>query len=215
LNKLTETISLTFTPCTWRRSIPSGLPRPMAPATPAYRSPVSAQRPGFSYVEVMISMVIISVLLVASLRLFANLGRSRQHTLDRDNAAWLAVEMIQEIKQQDYNDPCAAAFGPELGESTLSRSDFDDIDDYDGWTASPPQDPRGTPLTQYPDLTRSVAVRFVTANDFNQTAATDEGFKEVTISLARGGSIVTVQKYVIADALLAPRPNLSHHQMGH
>jgi type II secretory pathway pseudopilin PulG len=161
---------------------------------------VRYRRAGFSYVEILLAAVIISVLLVSALRLFGNIGRSRQTITEQDLSASLALQMIEEIKQLPYRDPLVPdEFGPGADE-TANRAAFDDIDDYDGWTASPPQSRDGTPLNQYVDLTRSVTVRYVAADNFELTAALDEGFKEVTIIISKNASQLTQQKYVIADA---------------
>jgi len=156
---------------------------------------------GFSYVEVLLTSVIISILLVSAVRLFGNIGRSRASAFGRDIAAHLAIEMIEEIRQQSYQDPQSpGAFGREAGETALMRSTFDDIDDYDGWSSSPPIDRTGQPYSNYDYLTRSVAVRYVQADDFTQeTEDEDEGFKEVTITVSHAENILAQQIYVIAD----------------
>lgn len=157
-------------------------------------------RRGLSYVEVMLATVIMSVLLVAAVRLFANLGRSALHTSDAAAAATLAVEMIEEIRRLPYKDPYAAAqFGPGDGETDSGRVGFDDIDDYHNWSACPPEDRAGQPYSQYPRLTRSVTVRHVEADDFTQPAgASDEGFKEVTITISTSDRTIAKQRYVLA-----------------
>ncbi|MEZ6052671.1 MAG: hypothetical protein R3C02_15000 [Planctomycetaceae bacterium] len=65
--------------------------------------------------------------------------------------------MLREILIQSYEDPNETPkWKHETGEaqSPTSRADFDDTDDYDDWTASPPQLPDGTPLTAYTGWTR-------------------------------------------------------------
>ena len=157
-------------------------------------------RPGFSYVEVLLSSVIISIILVSGLRLFGNLGRSQQVLLDQSSADFLALQMVEEIKQQFYEDSNGSpVFGREPYESAADRSDFDDVDDYHNFSACPPQRRDGDVLKQYNKFTRTVSVRYVTADDLTQTAVSDEGFKEVTIAVSRSDQILAQQIYVIAD----------------
>ena len=148
----------------------------------------------------LLAAVIISVLLVSALRLFGNIGRSRHLLAVQDASELLALQMIEEIKGQNYHDPVVPdEFGPgadELG----NRAAFDDIDDYHLWSAHPPQDRNGSPMNQYADYTRSVTVRYVAADNFEQTVAQDEGFKEVVITVAHAGKRLVRHKYVIADA---------------
>ena len=163
-------------------------------------------RPGFSYVEVLLCSVIISIILVSGLRLFGNLGRSQQVFLDQSSADFLALQMIEEIKQQFYKDPDGSlVLGREPGESIVDRVDLDDVDDYHGFSECPPKRRNGAVLPQYDVFTRTVSVRYVTADDFTQTAVSDEGFKEVTITVSRSGHVLTQQIYVLADIFVGIR----------
>ncbi|MBN1765057.1 MAG: hypothetical protein JW860_07360 [Sedimentisphaerales bacterium] len=150
--------------------------------------------------------VIISILFVAALRLFANLGRSRQVSLDRNSAQMLALEMIEEIKNLPYKDLSVPGnpIGPEADEIGPTRLLFDDIDDFNGWIAHPPMTRQGNPYTQHLNLSREVAVVYVSADDFEQPVETDEGFKEITITIKdqNTGVILIRQKYVIANISL-------------
>ncbi|MCK4628114.1 MAG: hypothetical protein KAT56_03865 [Sedimentisphaerales bacterium] len=161
---------------------------------------------GFSYVEVLLSSVIISIILVSGLRLFGNLGRSQQVLLDQSSADFLALQMVEEIKQQFYEDPDGSpVFGREPTESVVDRNDFDDVDDYHNFSDYPPKRRTGAALSKYVDFTRTVSVRYVTADDFTQTATGDEGFKEVSITVSRSGHILAQQIYVIADIFVGIR----------
>ena len=161
---------------------------------------------GFSYVEVLLCSVIISIILVSGLRLFGNLGRSRQVLLDQSSADFLALQMVEEIKQQFYRDPDGSSvFGREPDETAADRNDFDDVDDYHNFSDCPPRQRDGNALTQYNVFTRAVSVRYVAADDFIQTAVSDEGFKEVTITISRSGQILAQQIYVLADIFVGIR----------
>jgi hypothetical protein len=163
---------------------------------------------GIAYTEVLLSSIILAVIIVSAMKLFANLGRSRQGVVGQDAANYLALQMIEEIKQQRYNDLNEPLyFGSESGEDAgPGRSLFDDVDDYEEWSASPPQDRNGNDLNEFADYTRSVAVDLVTANDFTVIAVTgDEGFKRVIITITRldyegEDEVVAQDEYVIADA---------------
>ncbi len=162
---------------------------------------------GIAYTEVLLSSIILAVLVVSAMKLFANLGRSRQSVVQNDAANYLALQMIEEIKQQNYNDRNEPTnFGVESGEDTgPGRCLFDDVDDYQGWSASPPQDQNGNELDPYSDYTRTVEVNYVAADDFTQKKGSDEGFKEVKITISRENAqgadeIQEQQIYVIADA---------------
>jgi len=159
---------------------------------------------GFSYVEVLLSAVIISVLLVSALKLFGNLGSSAQRVVDNDVAESLALEMIEEIKKTAYRDPIVVnEFGPGGDETGANRVKFDDVDDYHNQTDSPPVCKDGTSAGAYPNFTRSVKVSFVAANNFAQQVALDQGFKEVVITISANNRTLVEQKYIIADLITA------------
>ncbi|MCP4709812.1 MAG: hypothetical protein GY869_14410 [Planctomycetes bacterium] len=147
--------------------------------------------------------VIMSVLLVSALKLFGNLGRSQQSLIGRESAGMLIVNLLAEIEQQNYQDPNAIddTLGRETAEIATARANYNDIDDYHGWTANPPEDQSGQPYTRYSHLTRSVSVRYVAANDFTQTVGIDQGFKEVTITIHRtaGNEPLEERKFILVD----------------
>ncbi|MCH9021921.1 MAG: type II secretion system protein [Planctomycetes bacterium] len=161
---------------------------------------IRPRRGGFSYIEVIISAVIISVLLVAALRLFGILGRSQAAANEMEIAAHLAVELIEEITESNYADRSNTnVFGPEPAQVGPDRTLYDDVDDYHNWSANPPLDHFGQPYTQYGDFTRSVQVQYIKAADFSLTTVADEGFKQVVVTVSRNGRELTRQTYIIAD----------------
>ena len=165
--------------------------------------PLPGCRSGFTYVEVMLAAVILSVLLVSALTLFGNLGRSRGAVMVADKANTLVLDLMQEILQQSYSDPAGAAeFGPGADEMGTSRANFDDVDDYHGLQETPPKDKTGNDLAEYVNMTCQVAVQHVQAADFTLTAAADQGYKEVTITITTGGEPTLERNYVIANASL-------------
>jgi len=158
---------------------------------------------GIAYTEVLLSSIILAVLVVSAVKLFANLGRSQQNTVGQKTVSNLASQMIEEIKVLPYVDPVDInEDGPGVDELGSDRSAFDDIDDYDEWSAQPPQDKQGNPLDQYPDLIRSVQVFNVSAADFNQQISDDEGYKKVIVKISRDevDNVIFQQNYIFADA---------------
>ena len=109
-------------------------------------------RRGLTLIEVVASTMIVGLMAVAALNALAAATKSSNSIGNRAVAAGLADELMSEIMMQSYSDPDGSpVFGHESGESTSVRSAFDDVDDYDGWNASPPQYRDGTVI---PDRTR-------------------------------------------------------------
>jgi hypothetical protein len=96
----------------------------------------------------------------------------------------LAQQLLTEILQCYYIDPgFSPTFGPESGESVGNRSMFNDVDDYNNWSESPPQLKNGTKLTDYTGWTRTVAVVWADPTTPTKTSATDQGLKRVTVTV--------------------------------
>ncbi len=159
-------------------------------------------RAGLSYVEIIMATMIMSILLVAALNLFANLGRSKTNVMKHDASTVASLDLIKEIMERNYKDPTTPTdFGADPCELIGgNRSFYDDIDDYNNLIEHPPKYLDGTNIPGYEDMTRSTKVRWVKASDFTQTSLVDQGYKEVTITLKNSKNKVVLEHvYVLAD----------------
>ncbi|MCH8030680.1 MAG: LamG domain-containing protein [Bacteroidetes bacterium] len=113
---------------------------------------------------------------------------------------------MAEILQQDYADSTQIdllkseiliegkkerqLIGLETGEDTGDRSRFDDIDDYHGWSASPPQEKDGTTMSHLTGWEREVVVLYVQDDDPAKDVAKDEGAKLITVTVKHDDVLV-------------------------
>ncbi|RME39299.1 MAG: hypothetical protein D6788_05785 [Planctomycetota bacterium] len=135
-------------------------------------------------VEVVISVVLVGGLLVASLHLVAAAAGSDRMLQNVSRGQTLAEELLTEITRKAYEDPDdAPVFGREAGELAVTRSAFDDVDDYNGWSSSPPQAADGTPLSAFADWTRQVRVRWVTLGDPEVLSLAESGVKRIDVQV--------------------------------
>ncbi|MEX2670992.1 MAG: prepilin-type N-terminal cleavage/methylation domain-containing protein [Phycisphaeraceae bacterium] len=143
---------------------------------------------GFTMVEVVMAMMVISLMFVAALNAVGSSRTTLTTMGERARAMALAEGLMQEILAQPYADPQDAdAFGPTATEAaTEDRSLFDDVDDYDGWSASPPVDRDGVALSGNDDFERRAAVHWVQAETLGEAAA-ETGVKQITVTVSRGG----------------------------
>jgi len=144
-------------------------------------------------VETTIATVIVATMIVMLLNTFGSLARGQQLTASRYSASCLAAHLMSEILQNLYQDPNNPVFGPETGEAGTSRANFDDVDDYNGWTESPPQRSDGTPISGLAGWRRSVTVEYIDPNTM-AAGAQDLGVKRITVVVAdpRGRSVSVV-----------------------
>ena len=180
----------------------------------------SIGRRGFSLVEAVISVILVSVLLVASVN---TVGASRAGQSVTSNRSWgstLAQALMSEILQQSYADPGLGEakmfsfdpgvdpspmpkLGPEAGEANGTRTLFDDVDDYQGWSASPPQARNGEAILGLDGWRRTVSVTL--ANPVSLMPVTkDSGAKVVTVSVTHNDN--TVAELVAIRTIGLPPP---------
>ena len=144
-----------------------------------WRNPISF---GLSLIEVVASTLIVGLMAVAALNSLGAATRSSNSIGNRAVALGLADELMSEILQTAYSDPNGSAvFGPEGAESAGPRSAFDDVDDYNGWSKSPPQYRDGSTMLDRTDWRHRVEVARVLTSDPTQTAGTDQGAKQIRV----------------------------------
>jgi hypothetical protein len=145
-------------------------------------------RRGFSVIEAVLSALVIGVMLVAVLNTVAAARTAQVWNTDRVRAAHLAGILMAEIVDEAYADPTEVQlFGPEASELLATRSAFDDVDDFNGWSKSPPENADGSSMAGYTGWTRSVVVVWVTPANPAQTSLTETGLKRITVTVARRG----------------------------
>ena len=133
---------------------------------------------GLTLIEMVITIVILAISLAAiSAMLSSGVGRSSDITLEIRSAA-LAQSYLDEILSKRFDEmshprgipPCRsnctilANFGPDSGE--VDRSDYDDVDDYNGLDegqgqSDPLQDSTGAERIGYENFRVRVLVRYM------------------------------------------------------
>jgi len=136
------------------------------------------------------SILIVGLMLVAALHTVGASKLAQSHNAQAALGPILADEMMAEILNRAYEEPVdSATFGLE-GESATVREDWDDVDDYHGWSATPPQQRDGTSVPGADGWTRAVAVTWVTQDGFVPTVL-DTGLKQIDVTLVYNGRTVT------------------------
>ena len=138
----------------------------------------NSSRGGLTLVEVVISTILVSFLMVTALRTTANVFQTWTVAADQSEGHFLAQQLMSEVMQQNYQDPEEPSddLGVNSGESTGDRSTFDDVDDYKDYTASPPKDRTNTAISGYDGWTESVVIKKV--SNGNPTNERNDSFSE-------------------------------------
>lgn len=119
---------------------------------------------------------LVAIVLVPTLQLIGDSSRSRAAQTELSRASGLARELISEILQANYADPNGTSTGE-------TRATFDDVSDYNGLAESPPVQRSGTALSGFTGWRRAATVRLVSPTALTTTSATDEGLKEIVVTV--------------------------------
>ncbi len=167
-------------------------------------------------VEVVMSTLVVSVTLVAALHAVGGARLAQQTSDDRARAMTVAEGLMNEVLQCAYDDPDGTGvFGPDPDEDADRRVTFDDVDDYDQWTESPPADRAGAALPGLDGWERRVRVVYVAraallpasivlATGSSGPPAEDTGLKRIRVTVLRDGRTMAVLDALRSSA--APQP---------
>ena len=147
---------------------------------------------GFLLVEVSITYVVLSLALVALVPLFILSIRANKKTEQLAVAGFLSQELLEEIRLRKWDQLTpspssriasgSAVLGIDAGEIASDKTTFNDVDDFNGWSESPPTDPLMRPIPGFNAYTRTVTVAYVDSTLAASAAPTD--YKQVTACAA-------------------------------
>ncbi|MBI2447899.1 MAG: hypothetical protein HYV48_05170 [Candidatus Omnitrophica bacterium] len=104
-------------------------------------------RAGFTYAEILMAIIVLAIAIVPLLGQFYIGFQGNKTGRDVTIASNLASGVMDEIRSKAFEDPDAnKKFGPETDEDTSNRIEWDDVDDYNGWTETPPRTIEGYPM---------------------------------------------------------------------
>ena len=156
---------------------------------PPGRSRLQRPRCGLSLLEVTVSTVLVGLIIVGSMRCVSTAIATGDSSANRTLAVLLAEDLLEEILQQDYSEPDDVPdFGIEGDEEATVRDNWDDVDDYDGWESSPPQDVTGNAVAGT-EWKRVVVVEQVQSENLLATEpdSNDTGVKRITVVVSLDG----------------------------
>lgn len=167
-----------------------------------YRSHMSTS--GFTLVEIIITIVFISIVMVGVLTAYNNTMKASANPLQQIRAVELGQSFMDEIFNKRFDENSGQGGTPRCGSSdvgqvacTLSgnfgseagevRSTFDDVDDFHGLNESPPLDSLGNARNGYDNYAVQISVRY-SGNELAGIANNDAKRIEVTTTTPKGDS---------------------------
>ncbi|MBN1506094.1 MAG: prepilin-type N-terminal cleavage/methylation domain-containing protein [Sedimentisphaerales bacterium] len=153
---------------------------------------------GFSLIEVMIAVVLVGLSITALAVATNSFTQANGVGADLSTAEFL-IEQIRELTTLlPVVDPPGMSwttFGPEEG----SLASYDDVDDFDNATFSPPINASRGTLNDLAGFTQQVTVQNISATSFD-TVATDRStdFVRITVNIHQGGQLITSTSWIRA-----------------
>ena len=147
----------------------------------------------FAILEAVLATAVVALILVAAMRVNAASNLAQYKAAERVEGSMLAQALMAEVYQLAYEDPAAPVlFGREANETLVAKSALDDIDDFNGYTETPPKDKDNVTISGASGWTRSVAVAWVPLTDTTATSLTETGIKRITVTVKRGNAVVAM-----------------------
>ncbi|MBN8602719.1 MAG: hypothetical protein J0M26_16910 [Planctomycetes bacterium] len=172
----------------------------------------NVRRSAFNMLETVVSITLVSLLLVGSLNTLAFSTATTARDLDGLRALGLAEQLFSEISALNYTDPIetTTTFGREPGEtSTTVRTDWDDVDDYNGLKESTLRYRDGTAIPGVTGWSRQVTVTGVVPSTLASSTYITGPLRLVTIIMEKsGGRTYTFRFFVSRDGFRTP-PSLA------
>jgi len=141
--------------------------------------------------ESVASIAVVGLLVVASLNAVGATARSSKMMVDRSLATLLAQELMTEILVLPYDDPNETpVVGRETTETSLSRIDYDDVDDYQALSTATIQLRDGTTVPNRTGWGHQVTIEYVTTAPI-AVVGSDMGAKRITVTVTYNGQPVT------------------------
>jgi MSHA pilin protein MshD len=145
----------------------------------------SLQRRAFGLIETVVATVLVAITLVASLNSLAFVLKTTQHQAHTYRASLLAQTLLAEITAQPFEDSenASGVIGLESDELAAQRPQWDDCDDYHGWSSTHLVHRDGQPWLEASGWNVDVDVTYVHVNDPNLVSAASSTLKRIRLTL--------------------------------
>ena len=158
--------------------------------------------------EAVVAIVALGIAIPPLVALYTGVAARSADGTYQEIALSYADALMEEIASKPFDEPSldCGSFGTEEG----TRASYDDVDDFDGLSSSPPKRINGTNLSDYGGFTRSVAVDNVTAASPDPGSPAADGstnYKRVTVTVAwTGGKGGELKLKTLCSNLARPSP---------
>ena len=164
----------------------------------------------------MVSLILVSTILLVTITASANLFRDQSAQHESVRVHELLGVFLDEVAVRDFRDPDAnRAFGLEDDEMASDRMTFDDVDDYDQYTVTPPTFHDNATIGGFDGWTVQVSVQRATpsANGLTFTADDVSPLRLVTVTATGASGIPISESILISEINSDLAPNTTHDRL--
>lgn len=150
---------------------------------------------GFTLIELVMIIVLLGIIMPGVMLYFIQGVKGSAAAQRRTTAIFLAEGLMEEIKSKSWDEvttidsDCSNAssspLGPDGGES---RATYDDIDDFNGISNTPPKDSQDGDMNNYAGFTQQATVSYVAAADLNAPVGGPTCYKRISVSITDNSS---------------------------
>ncbi|RNC81340.1 MAG: prepilin-type N-terminal cleavage/methylation domain-containing protein [Phycisphaera sp.] len=157
---------------------------------------------GFAMVEIVLATAIVGGLAAAAMSLAASSAGQKARAANLARGRMLCRSLAEEIATRPVADWSSGALDISIGDGSFAlkadstavravkgagkRSSFVTIDEYDGYSESPPTDEDGNVLAGYTGWTRGVEIEVVRLGDPDLVQASETGLRKITVKVQYG-----------------------------
>jgi len=155
---------------------------------------ITNRRRGFTLIEASLAVTIVGTAILAMMQLFATCTQHNRAGASMTTALYLANNIQEAVADLPFNDPVGGKsnFGKETGETLAT---FDDIDDFNGYSSTPPIDSQRTPVPELSTYTQAIIVQAVDPNRLTLAASGTDAVR-VTVRILYDGAEVYQTSWV-------------------
>jgi prepilin-type N-terminal cleavage/methylation domain-containing protein len=158
---------------------------------------------GFSLIEAMIAVVLVGLAVTALVVASNSFTQANSFGADLSTAEFL-IEQIRELTVLlPVADPDVSTWTV-LGPEEASLAAYDDVDDFDGATFSPPISANKAPLTDLSGFIQQVTVEKISASNFDTAVPdsdTSTAFVRITVNILKNGQQISSATWIRAKYL--------------
>ena len=152
---------------------------------------------GFSLLEILISVLLVGLAITALVGASNSLTMANGAGADLSTAEFLIEQIREMTATMDVVDPTSTTttFGPE----EASVATYDDVDDLNGATFSPPIGANRAPLNDLAGFTQQITVQNVSQTNFNLVVANhSSNFVRITVTVSLSGHPISSASWIRA-----------------